>query len=48
MTNNDIPAVHRILMADYMRNPAPIVDFIATQGRDPFLILLATILSART
>ena len=48
MTASDIPAVHRILSADFKRNPAPIVDFIATQGRDPLKILLATILSART
>jgi len=48
MTTSDIAVVHRILMADFKRNPAPVVDFIATQGGDPFLILLATILSART
>ena len=48
MTTQDISAVHRILSADFKRSPAPIVDFIATQGRDSFKILLATILSART
>jgi Predicted EndoIII-related endonuclease len=48
MTSADIPAVHRILMGDFKRNPAPIIDFMATQERDPFKILLATILSART
>ena len=44
----DIREVHRILMEDFHANPAPIVDFIATQGRDPFKILVATLLSART
>jgi len=48
MTAADIPIVHDRLMADFNANPAPIIDFIAAQDRDPFKILVATILSART
>ena len=48
MKTGDIPEVHRLLMADFKANKAPIVDFIAAQARDPFKILLATLLSART
>lgn len=48
MTCDDIPVVHERLMADFKANPAPIIDLIAAQGADPFKILVATILSART
>ncbi|NLB68908.1 MAG: endonuclease III [Lentisphaerae bacterium] len=48
MKRADIPEVHRRLMLDFKANPAPIIDLIGAQGFDPFKILVATILSART
>ncbi len=48
MTVDDLPEVHRILREEFERHPAPILDFMAAQERDPFKILVATILSART
>lgn len=48
MKREDIPVVYDRLMVDFKANPAPVVDFIAAQGADPFKILVATILSART
>jgi endonuclease III len=44
----DIPAVHRILSADYIKHRAPIVELMAAQTSDPFKILVTTILSSRT
>lgn len=44
----DIPAVHQILLHDFQNNPAPIIDLMAAQNSDPFHILVATLLSART
>lgn len=48
MTVADIPQVHAVLRDEFERHPAPIIDFMAAQERDPFKILVATILSART
>jgi endonuclease III len=48
MTPSDIPTVNRKLKEAYHRVKAPIVDLLAIQTRDPFRVLLATILSART
>lgn len=48
MTVADIPRVHAVLREEFERHPAPIIDFMAAQERDPFKILVATILSART
>ncbi len=48
MNDADIPAVDRILKREYAKNLAPIVELIAAQTNDPFRILVATILSART
>ena len=48
MNRTDIPDVHWLLMADFKAHPAPIIDFIAAQERNPFKILIGTILSART
>ena len=48
MTVADIPAVAKILRAEFRKHPAPIVEFLATQEHSPFKILVATILSART
>ena len=48
MTVNDIPAVNRLLKREFESNKAPIIDLVAIQTRDPFRVLLGTILSART
>jgi len=44
----DIPAVNRILKRAYETQQAPIIELIQAQTQDPFKILVATILSART
>jgi endonuclease III len=44
----DVPAVNRILKRHYETHKAPVVEFIAVQTRDPFRVLVTTILSART
>ena len=44
----DVPAVNRILKKHYDAHKAPVVEFIAVQTRDPFRVLVTTILSART
>ena len=48
MTLKDLPTVDRILKKEYAKKEAPVVDLIKTQTGDPFKILVATILSART
>ncbi|MBM4163075.1 MAG: endonuclease III [Lentisphaerae bacterium] len=48
MTTADIPAVNRLLKRAFVNAPAPVVDLIAAQTRDPFHVLVGTILSART
>lgn len=48
MRKADVPAVHRILMEEFRKNPAPVIDLMGAQGASPFRILVATILSART
>lgn len=48
MTVGDIPAVNRRLKAAFLAQRAPIMDLVAAQTRDPFRILVGTILSART
>ena len=48
MTVGDIPAVHRELRRAYEAARAPIIDLVAAQTRDPFRVLVGTILSART
>lgn len=48
MQLKDVATVHRILASHYAARRAPIVDLIKAQTRDPFKILVATILSART
>lgn len=48
MKLEDIAEVHRLLMEDFKAHPAPIIDLIGAQGHNPFKILIATILSART
>jgi exodeoxyribonuclease-3 len=44
----DIDAVFQQLEKEVVRYDVPVVDLIAVQTRDPFKILVATILSART
>jgi len=48
MTINDIPAVNRLLKKAFESNHAPIIDLVAIQTNDPFMVMLGTILSART
>ena len=48
MKHRDIPAVHRVLKREYAKGDAAIVEFIQAQTRDPFKVLVTTILSART
>ncbi len=48
MKLNDIPAVDRILKKEYIRHNAPIIELEKARTNDPFKILVATILSART
>ncbi len=48
MTSSDIPAVNRLLKQAFHSVKAPIIDLVAIQTRDPFRVLLGTILSART
>jgi endonuclease III len=48
MDVSDLPWVVRRLQRHYEQHRAPIVDLIAAKGRDPFQVLVATILSART
>ena len=44
----DIDSVHRILKNESRRHKMPVVDLIQVQTRDPFKVLVSTILSART
>ncbi len=48
MTPDDFPTVNRRLKKEYLARKAPIVDLIKMKTRDPFRILVATVLSART
>jgi len=48
MTISDIPAVNRLLKTAFLQSKAPIIDLVAIQTRDPFRVLIGTILSART
>jgi len=48
MNISEIPAVNRLLKKEYETHNAPIVNFIKAKTENPFLILVATILSART
>ena len=48
MTINDIPAVNKALKKEFASNKAPIIDLVAIQTNDPFMVLVGTILSART
>jgi endonuclease III len=48
MEARTLAAVNRALKRDYAAHRAPVVDLIAVKTRDPFRVLVATILSART
>lgn len=48
MTLKDVPAVDRLLKKEFDAHPAPIIELIDAQTRDPFCVLVGTILSART
>ncbi len=48
MKPTDIAAVNRRLKTAFHSAKAPIIDLVAIQTRDPFRVLLGTILSART
>jgi endonuclease III len=44
----DIRKVHSVLKKEFVRFRMPVVDIIEIQTRDPFKVLITTILSART
>ena len=46
--SHDIAKVYIILSREFKKNRVPVVDLIEAQTRDPFKILVTTILSART
>ena len=48
MRTTDIPAVNRVLKSQYLKKRAPIIELVKAQTDDPFKVLVATILSART
>lgn len=48
MTVKDIPAVDRALKREFKRHDSPIIELVEAQTRDPFCVLVGTILSART
>lgn len=48
MTNKDIDMVMQLLEQHFYSVKTPIVDLIQAQSQDPFQVLVATILSART
>lgn len=48
MIHVNIPKIIQILSREFNKHEMPIVDFIKIQTNDPYKILIATILSART
>jgi len=48
MKMNELAAVMRVLKREYAKKRMPIVDLIQARTSDPFQVLVATILSART
>ena len=48
MTVADIPAVDRALKREFKAHQSPVVELVEAQTKDPFCVLVATILSART
>ena len=47
-TLEKIAAIDRVLKAEFAAHPAPIIELVEAQTRDPFCVLVGTILSART
>lgn len=48
MTLADLPIVVPILQRDFAANPSPVIELVQAQTKDPFCVLVGTILSART
>lgn len=48
MKISDLPIVIKALKKEYDKKQAPVVDLVKAQTNDPFKIMVATILSART
>ena len=48
MTVKDIPFIDKALKAEYKKHRAPVIELIEAQTKDPFKVLIGTILSART
>ena len=48
MKVSDVPTVNRVLKREYAKKRAPIIELIKVKTNDPFKVLVATILSART
>ena len=48
MKISDLPKVTKVLKKEFDKKQAPVVDLVKAQTNDPFKILTATILSART
>jgi len=46
--SSDIEKVYTVLAGEFKKHRMPVVDLIEMQTRDPFKVLVATILSART
>lgn len=43
-----IAAIDRALKREFFRHPAPVIELVEAQTKDPFSVLVGTILSART
>lgn len=48
MQPRDLAAIDRLLEKEFLSHPSPVVELVEAQTRDPFCVLVATILSART
>ena len=48
MTLDDVPEVNRLLEHEFNAHASPIIELIEAQTKDPFCVLVGTILSART
>jgi endonuclease III len=45
---DDLPELVKILKKEFHSHPAPIIELIEAQTKDPFAVLVGTILSSRT
>lgn len=48
MQPRDLAAIDRLLEKEFLSHPSPVVELVEAQTKDPFCVLVATILSART